>query len=296
MYLYIYEHIHTGMYIHTHIYEHPHMHTCAHMNMRAHIYTSQKETQNRGRNTFQTEKLKSNMENDRKMRVLWTVNKLKGNTSDGVEAKFRKLRHENRRWVDISHDLGWPRGRPRTFSLPALNAPLADCCLNIVLEPEPDSWLFQSGKEGVAWFLSPRLTSGVLGTERSFRSLSTALQISSCLRFKVSLVSSVVTGPPGTRSSRCPDVLLQKQPVSQSPGTSIHPSASCGARTHVFPKTSLGRGWELMANSSWQTHELWVWRSLSQKLRWQVTEEDPWRLPLAMPMPTQPKVLWKFSF
>ena len=70
MYLYIYEHIHTGMHIHTHIYEHPHMHTCAHMNMRAHIYTSQKETQNRGRNTFQTEKLKSNMENDRKMRVL----------------------------------------------------------------------------------------------------------------------------------------------------------------------------------------------------------------------------------
>lgn len=148
----------------------------------------------------------------------------------------------------------------------------------------------------MAWFLSPRLTSGVLGTERSFRSLSTALQISSCLRFKVSLVSSVVTGPPGTRSSRCPDVLLQKQPVSQSPGTSIHPSASCGARTHVFPKTSLGRGWELMASSSWQTHELWVWRSLSQKLRWQVAEEDPWRLPLAMSMPTQPKVLWKFSF
>lgn len=124
----------------THIDEHTCMSTCAYMNTREHTYTHHRKKQ-RGRNTFQVDKLKSNVKNDRRMRVLWTVNKLKGNASDRVEAKLRKLRRENRSLVNISHghDLGWPWSTLHFLS--ASNAPLAGCYLNIVLEPEPDSWL-----------------------------------------------------------------------------------------------------------------------------------------------------------
>lgn len=100
----------------------------------------------------------------------------------------------------------------------------------------------------MAWFLSPRLTSGVLATARSFRSLSTVLQISSCPRFKVSLVSSALCSP-GHQELVPADVPLSFYRSNLSVPRDINTSISspwCKNTCLSFPKHLWGEAGEML--------------------------------------------------
>lgn len=104
-YIHIFKHTNTHPHMHLHTYEH----LCTHIHRKT----------ERGRNTFQIDKLKPDTEKGRKTRTL--NSELKENASNGAEPKHETLRSREKCGVSIGrgHDLGWPGGQ----SLPSLCQP-----------------------------------------------------------------------------------------------------------------------------------------------------------------------------